>query len=332
MTIYLDLQCKIPSIRPQTRNMTLKSLTQPFKSTFQPLPSTPAQPGRNAPSGKATPKEKRPKKLRSKRQPGLKSPKVPPSPRKFDTWSGSSVSATRTRRATKAAIALRRLIIDDSEHQMDQRQSTLSDVVKVGGTKKTTVPRLRGKDVERLQNQLLKPESAGLVIAQARTLHKLPTTGLGLGANGTGSGSIPHRAVCLDVNESTADGLLVTAAKQEKCRKEQEEKLAHHRYSTLKTAPPPPSRLPIILSLLESIPVLPGLEDGGNLTLPLGLMLPPSAMSLHRPLAGALPTPETLRRGFDALLNAGTKVYTYEGPSHKGLYPPLDRLSIYTCE
>jgi hypothetical protein len=138
----------------------------------------------------------------------------------------------------------------------------------------------------------------------------------------------------LDVNEMVADDLLVTAAKQEKTRQKQEQRLGEHRYSTIKTPPPPPSRLPILLSLLEGLPApaIPATREKDTMVLPLGLMLPPSAMSLHRPLAGALPTPETLRRGFDALLNAETKVYMYEGPSHKGLHPPKDRLSIYTCE
>lgn len=313
-------------------SMTLKSLTQPFKATFQPLPSTPIQTAdKNTKSkSKVTPKSKvKSRKLTSKRQPGPKSPRVPPSPRKFDTWSGSSLSTSRTRRATKAAIALRQLILDDTAHRPAEKAS-LGPVKGVVGSKKTTVPRLRGKDIERLQTQLLKPDLAGLVIAQARTLRNAPT-GLGLGEDEKG-GSAPRLAVCLDVNESMADGLLASAVKDEKTRHQQEEKLAQHRYSTIKAAPPPPSRLPIILSLLEALPDMTQRHQESATVFPLGLMSPPSALSLRRPLAGALPTPETLRRGFDALLNAESKVYRYEGPSHKGLYPPTDRLSIYTCK
>jgi len=65
--------------------------------------------------------------------------------------------------------------------------------------------------------------------------------------------------------------------------------------------------------------------------LPFGLLLPASAMSLHRPLAGALPSPDTLRRGFDAVLNAESKIYLYDGPDHRGIRAPTDRLSSYTC-
>ena len=54
-------------------------------------------------------------------------------------------------------------------------------------------------------------------------------------------------------------------------------------------------------------------------------------MSLRRPLAGALPSGDTLKRGFDALLNAESKIYLYEGPDHSGIRAPTDRLSIYTC-
>jgi hypothetical protein len=63
---------------------------------------------------------------------------------------------------------------------------------------------------------------------------------------------------------------------------------------------------------------------------PLGLFRPAEEMGLGKPLAGALPSPETLRVGFEALLNAESKIYLYEGPSHQGLHPPVDRMSVYT--
>jgi hypothetical protein len=218
-----------------------------------------------------------------------------------------------------------------------------------GSKKAAMVPRLRGKDVERLQTQLLKPETAGMVIASARTLSGGPRSRLRLDAlgldtsnadpmvNGSGctTGTEPRWAVCLDVDEPTADDLLATAANTERDRQAQSDKLAQDRYATIKHPPTPPARLPIILSLLEAVPKLSQFthdHDVPSSVLPLGLMQPPSAMSLHRPLAGALPTPETLRRGFDALLNAETKVYKYQGPSHRGLYPPTDRMSVFTCE
>lgn len=425
--------------------MTLKALKQPFRSTFQPLPSTPtrAHPspkpstagtgklskrsffsraatqaadtarGITAPSpnvsDKGSPKSPadvqtldqehttlpvlisqpqavRPRNRLLKRppQPAPKSPPAAPriadtDSKRFDTWTPGS-SGSRLRRANKAALALRHVLLDinfegdvavppDSTLRGCETGSRRGTNVKgrwradgattrdqvaglklgQGSKKAPMVPRLRGKDVERLQTQLLKPETAGMVIASARTLSGGPRSqlrldALGLDTSSYGSdsrvalpGAEPRWAVCLDVDEPTADDLLAAASKTERARRAQSDKLAEDRYGTIKRPPAPPARLPIILSLLEAVPKLSDLTHGSDIdghtpVLPLGLMQPPSAMSLHRPLAGALPTAETLRRGFDALLNAESKVYKYQGPSHRGLYPPSDRMSVFTCE
>lgn len=299
--------------------------------------------------------------------------------RQAQSWSGLSDSqSSRHRKATKAALSLAQLILDPPDADIRPPAATHRTSPKAEGrrgsggssvgnslntsTRKTTVPRLREKDVARLRTQLLKPESAGLVIAQARRLNKDQIQHDQLyQQNGhiAPNGVEPTRAVCLDCDESKAEDLIRHAAKTQKARMQQEIQLGHHKYSTLKTMPPAPARLPVLLSLLE--PLEPAKSDAkrdsdahlGKLEdalislrmeeadsedssqgpmLPFGLMLPPSAMSLHRPLAGALPTADTLRRGFDALLNAESKVYMYEGPSHKGMHPPTDRLSIYTCK
>lgn len=161
-----------------------------------------------------------------------------------------------------------------------------------------------------------------MVIASARHLHvDKPNAAV-------------ERAVCLDCSEDQADHLIVEAKRIEAARQKKEKHLTNHRFSTLKSAPPPPPRLPVLLSLFA------GLTTGGALPgtgmdatiMTLGLFEPASAMSLHRPLAGALPSADTLRRGFDALINAESKIYLYEGPSHKNIHPPTDRISVYTCE
>ncbi|ORY33356.1 hypothetical protein BCR39DRAFT_519394 [Naematelia encephala] len=213
----------------------------------------------------------------------------------YATW-----TPAKTRRATKAAIALRELILEPSAGSESLSPSTRT----------TTLPRLREKDVERLRTQLLKPSEAGAVIQQARTLPVRARQGVE-----------PMRAVCLDCGDGQAEQL-IRGARQ---RHAQEKHLAEHRFSTIKSPPLPLARLPVLLSLLQ-----PKEYQHVDTTIPLGLFLPASAMSLHRPLAGALPSAETLRRGFDALLNAESKVYLYEGPSHAGISPPVDRLSIYT--
>lgn len=224
---------------------------------------------------------------------------------------------------------------------------------------------LREKDIDRLRNQLLKSDEAGLIIAHARSLsltapvggegpddvagtrkNDLDRSSRGSGSTASGGGAEPMRAVCLDCNEQEAEHLILSAQKTEKLRREREAHLDFHRYSTIESPPPQPPRLPVLLSLLDGFTrafdeqnfvgqVVQG-EFGDpepiESLMPLGLFMPASAMSLHRPLAGALPSADTLRRGFAALINAEAKVYLYEGPSHQGIHPPLDRISVYTCE
>ncbi|RXK36557.1 hypothetical protein M231_06167 [Tremella mesenterica] len=172
-------------------------------------------------------------------------------------------------------------------------------------------------------------------------IQDLPTIGAG-----------PTRAVCLDVTEPQAASLILQARKSHL-----QGQLPNQTSSTGSN-----SRLPVLLSLLQQTTSLTsaqfphsrqshhlssssrGSHSGvwrrddndekavteGKAVLPFGLLMPPSAMSLHRPLAGALPTPETLKRGFEALLNAEGKVYNWGTPSHVGLSPPDDRMSVYT--
>ena len=373
-----------------------------------------------------------------------------------------SRSEAKLRRATKAALALRELILDPTTPPTPSTEAHPLSLAFLPPTtrlekpdtdyfrtwtprrtsdRKSTVPRLRPKDVERLRRQLLSPSSASLVIASARTLDpplSNPNARIGLGAE-------PMRAVCLDCMEDQAESMIRQVKKAQAGRKGLEDKLGKDKWGTVTIPPTAPARLPVLLSLLgpgriartskanvekqagsrvkveagvqpathsselqtlmegnplESptlspkdevgkfsaaptllapdedrqasearmspsaqgdqvmssspaisqrgapcefcahrldLPPSPGTSPDpsglvGDSLLPFGLFLPASAMSLHHPLAGALPTPETLRMGFDALINAESKVYQYQGPSHVGIRPPLDRLSMYTCE
>ena len=269
-------------------------LPNPFQSyRFLPLPSTPT-PTRPTHSSK------------TKREPSLRSSRA--FSRYYATWTSG-----RSRRATKAALALQQLILDPPILDPGLPASTIRS------SPKTTVSRLSERDVNRLRTQLLKPDEAGLVIAQARTLSH---------------GKIPERAVCLDCGEEKAEEMIKDARRTERLRLETEKKFTENRFATIKGVPPGPPQLPVLLSLLGSVPTSEGklgdVADEASI-LPFGLLLPASALSLHRPLAGALPSADTLKRGFDALLNAESKIYLYEGPDHSGIHAPIDRLSIYTC-
>jgi hypothetical protein len=259
--------------------------------------------------------------------------------------------SAKERRATKAALALRQLILDPPQFELCAvaLPSALTGLAPVGaaaiaapkvkhanidapgapnalttvGTKgkKSFVPRLREKDVSRLRTQLLKPTEAKMVIAHARSLPVADKL------------SNNDRAVCLNCPEDEADILIEEAHRIEGVRRKEEERLDRHRFSSIKAAPQPPPRLPVLLSLfsgLTAVGAMPGTGIDASITM-LGLFEPASAMSLHRPLAGALPSADTLRRGFDALINAESKVYMYRGPSHKNIHPPADRMSVYTC-
>ena len=265
-----------------------------------------------------------------------------------------SAPSAKERRATKAALALRQLILDPPQFELCAvaLPTAITGLAPVGaapesaaphkgqgakvdasgaahalttvGTKgkKSFVPRLREKDVSRLRTQLLKPTEAKMVIAHARSLPVADAL------------SNNDRAVCLNCPEDEAGILIEEAHRIEGVRRKEEERFDQHRFSTIKAPPQPPPRLPVLLSLfsgLTAVGAMPGTGIDASITM-LGLFEPASAMSLHRPLAGALPSADTLRRGFDALINAESKVYMYRGPSHKNIHPPTDRMSVYTCE
>ena len=193
-------------------------LPNPFQAhRFLPLPSTPT-PTRTT----HTTKTKHEPSLRSKR--GL--------PRYYATWTSG-----RSRRATKAALALQQLILDPPVLDPGLTASTSRS------SPKTTVSRLRERDVNRLRTQLLKPDEAGLVIAQARTLSY---------------GKIPERAVCLDCVEERAEEMIKDARRTERLRLETEKKYTENRFATIKGAPPGPPQLPVLLSLLGSVPTFGG--------------------------------------------------------------------------
>ncbi|KAK4688679.1 hypothetical protein P7C73_g1417, partial [Tremellales sp. Uapishka_1] len=211
----------------------------------------------------------------------------------------SRSSSSRARKATKAALALRQLILAPPS----VIPSPPAKSHRTSPKRNSTVPRLKERDVERLKTQLLKPSEATLVIREARRFDDVE--------------SEPMRAVCLDCIETEAEQLISRASTSRRVEQEPKER----------------PRLPLLLSLLE--PFDGGLTNGEydeRDLLPFGLLLPASQVSMHRPLAGALPSPETLRRGFEALLHVESKLYLYKGPSHAGIHPPMDRLSIYTCK
>nr|XP_031860344.1 uncharacterized protein CI109_004232 [Kwoniella shandongensis]KAA5527416.1 hypothetical protein CI109_004232 [Kwoniella shandongensis] len=269
-------------------------------------------------------------------------------------------ASTETRRATKSAIALQRLILDPTPQSTGVPPKVQGYAARAGSSRHAhaAVPQLRGKDVDRLKKQLSNPKEANRVIQKIKQLPPSPNmfepdnSAIALRVeNDIGEGGGPIRAVCLDCIEEQASGMIYIAHGVEKGRCDLDKKKyedERHRYDTIKKAPAKPARLPILLSLLaSSSPTSPGkftvevevskstssddeqVHDQPDL-LPFGLLLPPSALSLHRPLAGALPSSDTLRMGFEALLNAERKIYKVGGPDHSGVQAPEDRLSVMT--
>ncbi|KAK8853472.1 hypothetical protein IAR55_004179 [Kwoniella newhampshirensis] len=257
-----------------------------------------------------------------------------------------------SRRATKSALALQQLILDSSPLPASFKPSNGHHNGKIHFH--PAVPQLRSKDVDRLKIQLLNPNQANLVIRKIRLLPSPPQVRrdvfepacLESGRDRSRENG-PIRAICLDCVEQQALGLIATAQQAQAsqpflCEKlgEQGNEAGLSREATRKPKP-----LPILLSLLQSPAVTTQSQAGppkslkvnneadmklSNDLLPFGLLCPPSALSLHRPLAGALPSSDTLKTGFEALVNAEKKIYDVGSPDHSGIVAPEDRMSVMT--
>jgi hypothetical protein len=157
----------------------------------------------------------------------------------------------------------------------------------------------------------LKPKTANKVIAQLRALPAFPDS--------ASHASEPIQAVCLPYSDEEADA---------------------KRFGTLRNVKPPPtttqtpSTSPKGSTSIDAITdALKSLHIVNLFTAPdLGLGESGDGDGI---LAGALPSPEMVLKGFTQitpqLMALGYAAGKSLVPNHKGIYPPTDKLSVLTC-
>lgn len=211
------------------------------------------------------------------------------------------------RRAKQSALLLRSLIVgsDTDEGDLASPQGRVS-----------------GVQMKAVKAQLLKPKTAGKLIAQLKALPALPDS--------ASRASQPIQAVCLPYTDEEADEKHLS-----RLRSAKEPPPAQ--------SPPPPTTtttttavhtLPSASAAIESFAeAIRNLHIVSLFTAPdLGLGQPGDSPGL---LAGAVPTAETVMSGITqitpqlmALAYATGKTIV---PDHNGVYPPTDRISVLTC-
>jgi hypothetical protein len=231
-----------------------------------------------------------------------------------------------------AAIALRTLMMGPNSLPPPRDRSS-SKVL----TKASSVP--PPPDIKKVKEQLLKPKSANAIIRQLRRL-PLPD-GPSFHPGGRTSteslvthpdiGGAPIHAVCLPCTDEEAERLHFS-------------RLQSNNVQTPLLSPTVPSQSSahssdqpnISTASLESlISVLQSLQPMSLLESPdLGFGQPVTDEG-SGPLAGSVPSPQTILDGFELIttqlmaLGFATTKTIY--PSHKGMHPPEDRLSVLTC-
>ncbi|KAF8504237.1 hypothetical protein BU17DRAFT_23625, partial [Hysterangium stoloniferum] len=230
-----------------------------------------------------------------------------------------------------AAIALRTLIMGPSSLPLPPPRSTNNKVL----TKDTSVP--PPPDIKKVNEQLLKPKSANDIVRQLRQLplpdgpsfrpsRRASTESL---VTHPDRGGTPIHAVCLPCTDEEAEELHFSRLRK-----------GHSLVDTSSlspTTPSPPSedQADISTASLESlVSVLQNLQPVSLLESPdLGFGQPVSE-SNSGPLTGSVPSPMAIMEGFEditkQLMTLGLATSKTIYPSHEGMHPPEDRLSVLT--
>lgn len=247
-------------------------------------------------------------------------PKAPPSPAE-NKHGDATVSAapadkakkrpsafsSSDRRAKQSALVVRSLIVGQDTDE--------------GGLASPQVP-VSNAQLKHVKAQLMKPKSAGKVIAHLRALPAL--------SNSSASASEPIQAVCLPYTDEEADEKYLSRFRDLKPASQPQP--PQPPTSTTKTDTPRP--LAVASSTIESVAeAVRNLRVVNLFTAPdLGLGQPEDGPGL---LAGALPTAEMVINGVTQITPQLMALSYATGhaliPDHKGVYPPTDRMSVLTC-
>ncbi|KAF8658310.1 hypothetical protein AX16_002079 [Volvariella volvacea WC 439] len=170
--------------------------------------------------------------------------------------------------------------------------------------------------LNKIRQQLSQPKTANKVIAQLRSLPSSdPSPGE---AGSTPQPAGPIHAVCLSHTDAEEDALHFCHLKETGSTEPSGQNFGVPMTSE------PMERLTSMLNELRIIDLISQPD--------LGLGQPANGKGLF---AGALPTPETVIKGFKQvtpqLMALGYATGRSITPNHAGIYPPTDRMSILTC-
>ena len=211
----------------------------------------------------------------------------------------SAASSNADRRAKQSALVVRSLIVGQDTDQ--------------GGLVSPQGP-ITSTQLKNVKGQLLKPKTAGKLIAQLKALPALP--------NSAERASAPIQAVCLSSTDEEAD----------------EQHLS--RLRNLKSLPPAPVKTTTVGSSPAAGPMIDSVTEAFKNLHVINLFQAPD-LGLGQPgdgpglLAGAVPTAETVINGLTQvtpeLMALGYATGRAVIPDHNGIYPPTDRMSVLTC-
>jgi hypothetical protein len=244
------------------------------------------------------------------------------------------VSAREGRKIDKAVTALATIILGPV-------QMVASTAISVTTSSKKPIQPPKSKPagpqtIQKVQNQLLTPKQANKVIAKLRTIDPAeesinpPPHKLQLQHTHTHphkAGERPIHAVCLDCTDEEADkyhfSQLATTPEVEL------------RNLRERPAPPPKSGETSFASadITSIVSVLRGMKLVTLVTAPdLGFGQSPDGPGL---LAGSVPSAQVFAEGLQEmtgqLMALGFASSKMVFPSHTGVYPPTDRMSVLTC-
>ena len=256
--------------------------------------------------------------------------------------------------AAEEALKERKLVLTREGRKIDRAAATLATIIlgpvyMVASTAASVTtyskkpiqppkPKPAGpQTIQKVQNQLLTPKQANKVIAKLRTIdpaeespdpppHKHPQL---QHMHKHKPGERPIHAVCLDCTDEEADEYHFS-----KLATTREVEMRNSRkYPAPAPSPNPGETSFAFADITTIVPVLRSMKLVTLVTAPdLGFGQPPDSPGL---LAGSVPSVQAFAEGLQEmtgqLMALGFATSKVVFPSHTGVYPPTDRMSVLTC-
>jgi hypothetical protein len=266
----------------------------------------------------------------------------------------SHAKQVKKEEAVEEALKERKLVLTREGRKIDKAAAALATIilgpvymiastaasVTTSSKKPIQPPRpkpARPQTIQKVQNQLLTPRQANKVIAKLRTIdpaeespnpppHKHPQL---QHLHTHRAGERPIHAVCLDCTDEEADEYHFS-----KLATTSEVEMRNSRKHPAPVPPPKPGETSFAFADITTIvPVLRSMKLVTLVTAPdLGFGQPPDSPGL---LAGSVPSAQAFAEGLQEmtgqLMALGFATSKVVFPSHTGVYPPTDRMSVLTC-